>query len=278
MLFLAGLGGTAHIFNDLAPEFRSSFHCYGLTRRGFGKSEQTANGYELDNLAQDIVAFGHSLGLRDITLAGHSYGGTEAIRAAELYPALIRRVVLLDTAYDPIPNAVPPAEDKLFAALTRMTSAERLSSLDSDRSYEKRLMRNSWSDAAESDLRETVIVNSDGSVRDRTPFRIYQAIVSERAKGKWRITKIPGPALLVFAHNPWTDLLAGLSLDEATTAEIAKAGAELEAARRSQIEAFRRDSPLAKIVQLEHTDHHCFIQKRERVVEEMRRFFADNPL
>jgi len=35
LLFLAGLGATAHIFNDLAPEFRSKYHCLGLTRRGF---------------------------------------------------------------------------------------------------------------------------------------------------------------------------------------------------------------------------------------------------
>lgn len=104
LVFLAGLGGAAYVFNGLAPEFVSNYHCFGLTRRGFGKSEQTRDGYELDNLVLDIVSFGRSLGLRNITLVGHSYGGTEAVRASELYPELIRRVILLDTAYDPIPN------------------------------------------------------------------------------------------------------------------------------------------------------------------------------
>jgi hypothetical protein len=136
-------------------------------------------------------------------------------------------------------------------------------------------MRNAWSDTAESNMRETVVVNSDGSVRDLTPGRIPGAIASERARGKWHITKIHGPALLIFAHNPWTDLLTGLHLDRATTAEIRKAGAELEAARRSQIDAFRRDSPLARVVELQDTIHQCFIQRRERVVEEMRAFFAN---
>lgn len=107
-----------------------------------------------------------------------------------------------------------------------------------------------WSDAAEADLQETVIVNGDGSVRGRTPGRISAAIASERAKGKWHITKITAPALLIFAHDPWADLLPGLHLDEAATAEIMRAGAEMEEARRSQIEAFRRDSPLARIVEL----------------------------
>jgi pimeloyl-ACP methyl ester carboxylesterase len=276
LLFLAGLGGTAHIFNDLAPDLISNYHCIGLTRRGFGQSEQTPGGYELDSLVLDIALFARSLGLRDLTLVGHSYGGTEAVRASELHPELIRRVILLDTAYDPIPSAAPPAESKLFAAVTRMTQAERMSSLDSYRTYEKRLLGGMWSDALEADLRETIIVGKDGSIGDRTPGRVSRAIVGERAQGKWNITKIPGPALLIFAQHSWTDLLPGLELDEATTAQITKAGAMLEAARRSQIEAFRRDSPLARIVELEHTDHHCFIQRRERVADEMRKFLAES--
>jgi hypothetical protein len=98
-------------------------------------------------------------------------------------------------------------------------------------------------------------------------------MASERALDKWP-TKIPCPALLIFEQHSWTDLLRGLHLDDATTAEIIKNGAELQAPRRSQIEAFRRDSPLARIVELENTEHHCFIQP-ERVVAEMRKFFAD---
>jgi pimeloyl-ACP methyl ester carboxylesterase len=275
LLFLAGLGGTAHIYIDLAPELASSYHCIGLTRRGFGQSEQTAGAYELDELVEDIVQFSRALGLRNITLVGHSYGGTEAVRASELHPELVRRVILLDTAYDPIPNATPPAESKLIPAITRMTDAERMSSLDSLREYGKRLM-GLWSDALEADMRETVIVASDGSIKYRTPGTISSTIASERAQGKWHLTKIPVPSLLIFAQNSWTDRLAGLHLDDATVAEITKAGAELQAARRSQIEGFRRDSPLAKIVELEHTEHHCFIQRRERVVEEMRKFLADS--
>ena len=274
LVFLAGLGSTAHVFNDLAPEFTSRYHCVGLTRRGFGQSEQTAGGYEIDILVEDIVAFGRRLDLRDITLVGHSYGGTEAVRAAELHPELIRRVVLLDTAYDPIPSAAPSAESKLVEAVTQMSQADRSSSLDSYRNYGKRLMGNLWSDALEADLHETVVVASDGSVKGRTPSWISSVIASERALGKWP-TKIPCPALLIFAQHSWTDLLRGLHLDDATSTEIIKAGAELQAARRSQIEAFRRDSRLARIVELENTEHHCFIQRPERVVAEMRKFFAD---
>jgi hypothetical protein len=65
-----------------------------------------------------------------------------------------------------------------------MSKSDRLSSLDNYRAWEKRLLGNVWSNAAESDLRETVVIAYDGSVQSRTPGRISAAIASERAKGK----------------------------------------------------------------------------------------------
>jgi pimeloyl-ACP methyl ester carboxylesterase len=271
-LFLAGLGSTAHVFEDLAPEFTSSHRCLALTRRGFGRSEQTAGGYDLDSLARDVFAFANRLGLQDVTVVGHSYGGTEAIRAAQLSPKLFSRVILLDTANDTIPPNAPAAEAKLFAAFTGMSNSDRLSSLEKDRAWQKRLLGDVWSNAAESDLQETVVIAKDGSVQSRTPGRISGAIASERAKGKWHTTSIPVPSLLIFAHNPWTEMLAGLDLPRQEIAEITKAWGELDAARRSQIEGFRHDCPQATIVELDHTVHHCFIQRKDRVVEEMRLF------
>jgi pimeloyl-ACP methyl ester carboxylesterase len=81
IVFLAGLGSTAHVFNDLAPEFTSRYHCVGLTRRGFGQSEQTAGGL----LVEDIAAFVHQFDLQDITVVGHSYGGTEAVSSELIF-------------------------------------------------------------------------------------------------------------------------------------------------------------------------------------------------
>lgn len=277
IVFLGGLGASAHIFDDFAPMFKATHHCFGFTRRGFGRSEQTSEGYELDNLTQDVIAFVLERGFQDVTLVGHSYGGREAVRAAELRPDLVERVVLLDTAYDSIPPGAPAAEEKLFAALTRMTPKERLSSVNSCRTYQKRLMR-SWSAAAEADLHETNVINPDGTLRDRTPSRIYDAILNANARTTWKTTKIPSRALLLFADNPWSDLVSGLDLDPETASQIKAAGAAMQAARQAQIDAFRRDAPLAKIVILEHTVHQCFIQRRARVAQEMRRFFADYPI
>jgi non-heme chloroperoxidase len=42
IVLLAGGGDTAHVFDDFAPKLRTSFHVYGITRRGFGASSYSA--------------------------------------------------------------------------------------------------------------------------------------------------------------------------------------------------------------------------------------------
>jgi non-heme chloroperoxidase len=39
LVFLAGLGNTAHVFDELAPKFADKHHVYGITRRGVGQQE-----------------------------------------------------------------------------------------------------------------------------------------------------------------------------------------------------------------------------------------------
>src|SRR3989304_1026098 len=99
MVFLAGLSDTPYIYNELASEFTSRFHCYGLTRRGHGRSEKTAESYTLEAMVDDVAAFLKALNLTDVTLVGHSYGGTEVVRFAQRYPDTVRRAVVLDIAY-----------------------------------------------------------------------------------------------------------------------------------------------------------------------------------
>src|SRR5436309_1100993 len=48
ILFLTGLGNSAHVFADFAPKFTNRFHVYGMSRRGYGASEQPVDGYGID--------------------------------------------------------------------------------------------------------------------------------------------------------------------------------------------------------------------------------------
>lgn len=100
ILFLSGLGNSAHVFVDFAPKFADKFHVYGMTRRGFGVSEQTSNGYSIDTLAKDILAVLDALHLDKVILIGHSIAGEEISKIASSYSNRVDKIVYLDAAYD----------------------------------------------------------------------------------------------------------------------------------------------------------------------------------
>ena len=80
LLFLAGLGNSAHVFDKFAPKLTSDHHVYGITRRGFGTSSApTPNlvNYSADRLADDILEVCTALHIVRPVLIGHSIAGEE---------------------------------------------------------------------------------------------------------------------------------------------------------------------------------------------------------
>lgn len=54
--------------------------CVAYDRRGHGRSDVPAGGYDMDTFADDLATVIEALGLRDVVLVGHSVGGAEVIR------------------------------------------------------------------------------------------------------------------------------------------------------------------------------------------------------
>ena len=105
LLFLTALGGTAADFQPLATHFTDSFHVFGLTRRGQGKSEKPVTGYDTATLTQDIVAFLDAKSISRVTLVGYSLAGNELTELAGRHPQRVAKLVYLDAAYDLAENA-----------------------------------------------------------------------------------------------------------------------------------------------------------------------------
>lgn len=81
ILFLHGWPGSRKLFEyqfDVLPDM--GFRCIGIDTRGFGDSDKPYCGYDYDRLADDVREVIDVLGLKNITLAGHSTGGAIAIR------------------------------------------------------------------------------------------------------------------------------------------------------------------------------------------------------
>lgn len=100
LVFLAGGGNTAHVFDDFAPQFADSFHVIGITRRGFGASAGAPPAADLDTLVADVTAALDTLGLGSVIFVGHSIAGEEMTRFAELHAARCAGLVYIDAAYD----------------------------------------------------------------------------------------------------------------------------------------------------------------------------------
>ncbi|WP_082207112.1 alpha/beta fold hydrolase [Corallococcus macrosporus] len=96
LVFLAGMGSTAHIYDDLALEFRDTHHVYALTRRGYGASAWPDTGYDTATLATDVLGALDALGVSKASFAGHSLAGDELTWLALHHPERVEALVYLD--------------------------------------------------------------------------------------------------------------------------------------------------------------------------------------
>lgn len=100
LILLAGLGNTAHVFDDIAPSLAQHFHVYGITRRGFGASSVPAVGYTAENLGDDVAAVLKTLKIDRPILAGHSIAGEELSAIGNRHPELVAGLVYLDAIHE----------------------------------------------------------------------------------------------------------------------------------------------------------------------------------
>ena len=100
LVFLAGFGNSAHIFDGFAPPLVPHFRVLGITRRGFGSSSKPAAGYDTTTLVRDILAVLDSLGIPRASFAAHSFGGSELNYLGARVPDRVNRLVYLDAAVD----------------------------------------------------------------------------------------------------------------------------------------------------------------------------------
>ena len=100
LVFLAGYGNTAHVFDGFAPRFRDRYHVLAITRRGFGASTLAPSGYDNATLAGDVLAVLDTLRLDRPVLVAHSFGGAELNAIVRRRPTAARALVYVDAGFD----------------------------------------------------------------------------------------------------------------------------------------------------------------------------------
>jgi pimeloyl-ACP methyl ester carboxylesterase len=194
LILLAGLNNSARIFDDLAPRLTARHHVYAFTRRGFGLSEQTAGGYEMAALSQDVLGLMDALGIRRADLVGHSIAGGELSRLAADAPQRVRRMVYLDAAYDRSEVGKLAIGDP---AEPRAPPAAALRDLATLADWRARALGFA-SPAIAADLRDTYEPGHDELV-SRTPRSVVQAVSAGDRASPPDYGRIMAPALALYA-------------------------------------------------------------------------------
>lgn len=265
LVFLAGLGNTAHVFDDFAPRFGDRFRVIGITRRGFGASSQPAAGYDVESRVADDVAVLDSLRLGKVSLVGHSVAGDELTGLAARYPVRVDRLIYLDAAYDrTVPNTAKRPPMLPMTAADSATPAAVLA-------YASKLGQ----PLPEADLRATNVFGPDGRLeREVTPGTIVGAIMKGFEPPPYR--RVRAEALAFYAG--WESPEGALSpawwagLDSAGRRTALESLQVMAAAGRRERDRFVAGVRHGTVVVLPNANHYVWLTDLDDVTTRMREF------
>ena len=108
----------------------AGYRVVAYDRRGFGRSDKPADGYEYDTLADDLAGVIDDLKLQDVTLVGFSMGGGEVARYIARHGQQRLHSVVFAAAVPPYLLQTPDNPD---GPLTQAKADEMRQGLESDR-------------------------------------------------------------------------------------------------------------------------------------------------
>jgi non-heme chloroperoxidase len=281
LLFLAGMGCNAHIFDQFAPRFTDHFHVLALSRRGHGESDHPETGYDIEMLTEDIRCFLETLKISRVILAGHSLAGVELSHFAALYPEQALGLIYLDAAFyrnsiefksmhekNPMRMIqIPGLNDDYYSTQDYFAHLKKV--------YPS--LAEIWGSVIEEQGLHEIMIESDGRVVDRMSSVIESALNAMLTSYDPEDAKIQAPTLSFFAFPDATSFISQEYMSEAQQKQVIQF---FETTRhiwiQQSIEQFRHNVPHAKIVEIPHGHHYCFIKNEELVFSEMRRFLVSS--
>ncbi|HEX4038585.1 MAG TPA: alpha/beta hydrolase [Acidobacteriaceae bacterium] len=272
LLFLAGLGDTAHVYDTFAPRFTDRFHVYGMTRRGFGASSKPAPtdaNYSAERLGLDVVAVIDALHLDRPVLVGHSIAGEELSFAGSHYRQKVAGLIYLDAAdaygfYDAArgDTQIDLLDVKRRLDVFRAGAVYDRAFVDGLRASVAQLNR-------DLDSEEVRLAEMPDVPVPPPPPPIPLAVWF----GMEKFTKIEAPAMAIFAcpHDMSPAFRGRLANDP--MAQAALRANDLERCT-DQSNAFERANPADPVVRIAGANHHIFVSNPDVVARAMRDFLG----
>lgn len=269
LLFVPGLGNTAHAFDDLAPVFTDKYRVVAVTRRGFGESSHPEDGYDTARLVEDLRAAIAGLKLGRVTVVGHSIAGEEMNRFASKYPDEIAKLVYLDAAYDRI--AADSMLNEVFVAPLDVPVRPQPTARDTAtvEAYVRFVHATRGVRIPESDIRTRF--RFDGWNEEIT--RAYMSIGAEKPAYQ----SIRAPALAIYAvTDTVTQLEPWQRSDRARVRGMMEMIRGVESVEKKLRDQFRTQVPKGQVIEIRGGHHWIFVSHRDQVIAAMKKFL-DQP-
>lgn len=274
LVLLAGLGGTAHVFDQIAPKLATKFHVIGITRRGFGASsvpEPTVANYSAQRLGDDVLAAIHELKLEKPIVGGHSIAGEELSYIGTAHPDQVAGLIYLDAGY---PYAYYDASrGDLSIDTAELQHDLKQLTLFSPASEQKKIidqLQNVDLPALQKDLEVTkkrlAVTPEQPALPDSPEMRVAAAVI----QGETKFSTVHCPALAIFASpHDLGPMAASLKPEQRAAMEAMDADTT-----GPQVKAFQLGNPNAKVVVLAHASHAVFASNEADVLREIDSFAA----
>jgi len=110
IVMIHGFGAAIDWWDDIAPALAADHRVIRIDLIGHGGTEAPRSGYSIERQAQLVASVLDSLGVKRVTVIGHSMGGEVAAALAVMNPNRIERLVLIDS---------PPAVGTKFSPLAQ---------------------------------------------------------------------------------------------------------------------------------------------------------------
>jgi len=275
MVFLAGLGHTAHVFDEFAPRFTDEYHVVGITRRGFGASSQPSDGYTLDTLVHDLKLVLDSLSLDNVILVGHSLGGDEITKFSARYSEKIAAVVYLEGAFDWVTMSDSLSRYQLPELHELKPSPHDLTSAEAYLGFYE---RSNGVRMPLGEIRAMYNWKDDGSFGGaKTPGRIYGQIIESLPDPVY--AGISLPALAIYGvEYPIEELFSDFAQADTVGQRLMRSRYEVTKRLGSlSQERFRELMTAGSIVTIQGAGHSLYITHADQVERKIRSFLSNLP-
>jgi len=276
LVFLAGGGGSAHIWTTFAPQFSSKYRVLAVSRRGFGFSSKPSFGYDLPTLAEDVRIVLDSLGLEHVNLVGFSMAGAELSYLAANYPGKIASLIYIDAGYDLRQVYDTPGFLTSWPANPSISSADS-SSVTALTSYWSRVWAVDWPESetkANSRFDEAGRLIGSTSIADSIWLsQVIHGMIAPTYE------KINRPVLSIYAVTSKVEQFFGAfkNMDKVNQDKAHRLLQLWRQTMAKQRNRFENEVATAEVVVIQESGHFIFLAQPDKVAKKIWRFL-ENPI